>query len=358
MAEVFGLYTHIRSNRRKSWLLLAGLFLLVYAVAYAIAILMTVGLGSLPLEGRSTMGDAMTILRIALPRFLTALPFVTLGVTLWIIIGYYAHQKMIDWVTGSHGITRAEDPELYGLLETLCISRGLTMPKLKIMESEALNAFASGMNEKQFSVTVTRGLRDTLDKREIEAVLAHELTHIRNGDVSMMVICVIIAGIASFLGEMAYRIFLRPNTRFATGMPRVTRPRSSGSSNSKGKGGAAGAIILVIIVAVVIIMIAWLLSGVLRLAISRSREFLADAGAVELTKDPDALISALTRISGKAELTGMPSGIMELCFEHERNGRSDLFSSHPRIADRIKALVDNAGGTMPAPTPPAAALPA
>ena len=95
---------------------------------------------------------------------------------------------MIDAVTGGRDVTRTEEPRLYNLLENLCISRGITMPKLKVMESDALNAFASGMNEKQYSVTVTTALLEQLDDAEIEAVLGHELTHIRNGDVRMMVI--------------------------------------------------------------------------------------------------------------------------------------------------------------------------
>ncbi len=184
---------------------------------------------------------------------------------------------------------------------------------------------------------MTRGLRDTLDKRELEAVLAHELTHIRNGDVSLMVIAVIIAGIASFLGEMAYRVFSRPSIN--TG--RILRRSSGGSGNRKG----GGAVLAAILIAVAIILIAWLLSGVLRLALSRSREYLADAGAVELTKDPDAMISALRKISGKAEIPGAPSGIMEMCIENPRSGFIDLFATHPPIEDRIAALVDYAGGT-------------
>src|SRR5581483_3261452 len=105
---------------------------------------------------------------------------------------------LIDAVSGSHEVTRTEQPRLYNLLENLCISRGITMPRLKIADDTALNAFASGLNEKQYSITVTKGLLDHLNDREIEAVLGHELTHIRNGDVRMLVIAVIIAGVIGF----------------------------------------------------------------------------------------------------------------------------------------------------------------
>jgi heat shock protein HtpX len=367
MAEVFGLYSHIQSNRRRSIALLIGLCFLVYAVVYAACILVTVGMGQFYLAGIDLRSDVAIILQAAFTQFLSILPFATLGIGIWVMIGYYGHQKLIDMITDSHGIARHDDPELFALLENLCISRGMTMPKLKIMESDALNAFASGMYEKQFAITVTRGLRKTLNKNELEAVLAHELTHIRNGDVSMMVICVIIAGIASFLGEMIYRIFVRPSQytgRTHMGGSSSWGGSSSGksSSSSDRKGGGAGAIIIAIVIAVIIIFIAWMLSGVLRLAISRSREYLADAGAVELTKNPDAMISALLKIRGKAELAGMPSGIMELCIENERSGFIDLFSTHPAIDKRIDALITHGGGVKPPPASPFAmkdaALPA
>src|ERR1700743_3815116 len=109
--------------------------------------------------------------------------------------------------TGAAAVTRGEEPRLYNLLENLCISRGITMPKLKIMESDALNAFSTGMNASQYAITVTTGLLATLDDAEIEAVLGHELTHIRNGDVRMLVIAVIIAGVVSFAAELVFRLW-------------------------------------------------------------------------------------------------------------------------------------------------------
>jgi heat shock protein HtpX len=171
-------------------------------------------------------------------------------------------------------------------------------------------------------------------------VLAHELTHIRNGDVSLMVMAVIIAGIAGFFGELILRLF-----RFGRSGPRRGgRIFSSGSSGgSSDKKGGAGAIIIAILIALAIMLLAWLLSGMLRFFLSRTREFLADAGAVELTKNPDALISALRKISGKAEIEGVPSAIMELCFENYKQGIFDLFATHPPIDERIEALVGHAG---------------
>src|SRR5262245_3588122 len=196
----YGLYTHIQSNKRRSVALLIGLFFLVYVLTYAGALI-----------AEALIGDASLdyLLRAALRDFVAALPFVTVGTALWILIAYKFHQSMIDAVTGGREVTRQEQPRLYNLLENLCISRGITMPKLKVMDDDALNAFATGMNEKQYSITVTSGLVSTLDDAELEAVLGHELTHIRNGDVRMMVIAVIIAGVIGFFAELMFRLFFQ-----------------------------------------------------------------------------------------------------------------------------------------------------
>src|SRR5690348_7597488 len=198
----YGLYTHIRANRIRSFLLLAGLFFLVYLLTYAGALI-----------GEAMWGDASLdwLLRAALQDLLVAFPWVTIGTVLWILIAYRFHQSMIDAVTGAHDVTRKEEPRLYNLLENLCISRGIPMPKLKIMDTPARNAFATGLNQKQYSITVTTGLIKALNDQELEAVLGHELTHIRNGDVRLLVIAVIIAGVVSFFAEMFFRIFFRAN---------------------------------------------------------------------------------------------------------------------------------------------------
>ncbi|MGL4974927.1 MAG: M48 family metallopeptidase, partial [Bosea sp. (in: a-proteobacteria)] len=238
---------------------------------------------------------------------------------------------IINAATGASGITRDSNPRLYRLLENLCISRGVTMPKLAIVESDALNAFASGVNEKQYTVSVTTGLMAQLNDQEIEAVLAHELTHIRNGDVKLMVIAIVIAGVISLIGEIVFRMFGRVG---------------GGSSSRDNKG--AGAMILI---GFAIIAVSWLLAVMVRLSLSRSREYLADAGAVELTKNPDAMISALLKISGRADIEGVPSGVMDMCFENDPDDMADLFSTHPSIIKRVQALIDTAGGKMP-PSPP------
>jgi heat shock protein HtpX len=318
--------------------LLASLFLLVYVIVYA---------GALIIEVVNYAGaPADYYLRAALHDLIRTLPFSTGAGALWIVIAYFFHQKIIDAVTGGTDVTRQEQPRLYNLLENLCISRGIPMPKLKIVASEALNAYATGLNRKQYAVTVTTGLLNALDDQEIEAVLGHELTHIRNGDVQMMVIAVIIAGVVGFFAELLFRMFF---SGWGWGYGSGSSWSSSGSSSSdsgssRDRKSSGGAAILIIILAVVLIVLAWALSQFVRLALSRSREYLADAGSVELTKNPDAMISALRRIEGRGELPGATSAVMELCLDNPREGFADLFATHPSVEARVQALVRYAGG--------------
>ena len=334
----YGLYTHIASNKFRSMLLLGGLFLLIYVLVYAGALLAEVFLNS-----DRAVADYM---RRAWHDLLLALPWATIASALWIVIAYFFHQNMIDAVTGSESVTRQEQPRLYNLLENLCISRGIPMPKLKIMDSPALNAFASGLNRQQYSITVTTGLLKALNNREMEAVLGHELTHIRNGDVQLMVVAVIIAGVVGFFGELFFRMFSNLDWSPSGGSSRSSSSSSSSDSDSKGSGGGA---VIVVIVAIALIVLAWLLSQVVKLALSRSREYLADAGSVELTKNPDAMIAALRKIEGRGELPGATSAVMELCVDNPREGFADLFATHPSVQSRIEKLVAFAGGRDPGP---------
>jgi heat shock protein HtpX len=328
MAAAYGLYSHIQSNKRRSIALLLGLFLLVYVMVFA---------GALVAEALYSDASLDWLLRAAWRDLMYALPWATAGAAAWIAIAYKYHQSLIDAVTGGREVTRKEEPRLYNLLENLCISRGIPMPRLKVMDDSALNAFASGLNEKQYAISVTTGLLEQLDDAEIEAVLGHELTHIRNGDVRMLVIAVVIAGVIGFFAELVFRMLFQGGFRWGGG-------RSSGSSD-RGKGGAG----IAIVIAIVLIAVAWLLSVVIRFALSRRREFLADAGAVELTKNPDAMITALRKIEGRGELEEAPSAVMEMCVDNPRSGFADLFATHPAVDRRVAALVQFAGGHDPGP---------
>jgi heat shock protein HtpX len=324
----YGLYTHIRSNRRRSIALLAGLFFLVYVLVFA---------GALLAEALTINAPLDYLLRAAQYDFVKAFPFATIGTIVWVLIAYQFHQSMIDAVTGAHPVTRQEEPELYNLLENLCISRGITMPTLRIADDDALNAFATGLNQKQYSITVTRGLMHALNAQEMEAVLGHELTHIRNGDVRMMVIAVVIAGVISFFGEMIFRLFFQAS--FYGGFGRRSR------ENGDRRGGAG----LAVLIAMALIVVSWVLSIVIRFALSRQREYLADAGSVELTKNPDAMIWALRKIENRGELHAANSAVMEMCVDNPRQDFSDIFATHPSVDARVEALVKFAGGHDPGP---------
>src|SRR6204780_3056064 len=228
----YGLYTHIAANKTRSMLLLGGLFVLVYVMVYAgalIAEVLTYGTGA----------PADYYLAAAARDLIKAFPFATGGALLWIAIAYFFHQRIVDAVTGGEDVTRQQQPRLYNLLENLCISRGIPMPKLKLIDTDALNAYATGLNQRQYAVTVTSGLLNALNDQEIEAVLGHELTHIRNGDVQMMVIAVIIAGAVGFFAELFFRTF----TNFSWGYGRGRSWSSSSSSDRDNRGSGGGAVI-------------------------------------------------------------------------------------------------------------------
>src|SRR3981189_365368 len=255
----YGLYTHIASNKFRSMLLLAGLFVLIYVLVYAGALIAEVVINS---------NASVDYYLVAASRDLvTAFPYATGVAALWIVIAYFFHQSMIDAVTGGEDVTRQQQPRLYNLLENLCISRGIPMPKLKVMDSPALNAFATGLNRRQYAVTVTTGLLNALNDHEIEAVLGHELTHIRNGDVQLMVVAVIIAGVVGFFGELFFRMFT--NLSWSSGWgSSSSSSRSSSSSDSDSKGSGGGGAVIVVIIAIALIVVAWLLSQVVKLALS------------------------------------------------------------------------------------------
>ena len=331
MGEAYGLQTHIWGNNTKSVLLMLGFPVLLVLLMYALFLLFA-GLSGASM-GKDEIAWPFIWAADALAR---SWPFAIAGAIIWFGIAYAFYQNIIDAATGAKRVERKEEPKLYNLLENLCISRGITMPALRIIETDGLNAFATGVHKGQYSVTVTRGLMSTLTDEEVEAVLAHELTHIRNSDVRLLIISVIFVGIFSFVGEMAFRGLWHSGGGV----------RTRSSSSNRNSGGAAVAIIA----ALVIIAIAYALAIVIRFALSRRREYLADAGAVELTKNPDAMISALQKISGNAAINA-PSEVREMFIENAHADFTSIFATHPPIQKRIEALAKYAGGRI---APPAA----
>lgn len=329
MMGAYGLQTHIWSNNSKSLLLLAGFPVLLILLTYGL-FLIYAGFSGETAAAYAAAGPFVW----AADALARAWPFAVLAAAVWFLIAYFAYQGIIDAATGARKVERKEEPALYNLLENLCISRGLRTPALRIMETDALNAFATGLHEGQYSITVTRGLIAALTKEEMEAVLAHELTHVRNRDVRLLVIAVIFVGIFSFVGEIAFR-----------GLTRGMLYSGGGSSRRRSSsGGGGGGALIAILVGLALIAIAYALAIVIRFALSRKREYLADAGAVELTKDPDALIRALRKISANPRVPAAPSEVREMFIENPHADFAGLFATHPPIEKRIEALVRYGGG--------------
>jgi heat shock protein HtpX len=319
MFRAFGLYTHIRANRIKSVLILCGFVVLILVITYALDLVAVAFSYS---NGYLSTGE---ILSLASRRMREDWIYAVAFSLTWFAIAFMMQSRLIDAATGATLPGPAEQRRVFRLLEPLCISVGMPTPKIKVMETEALNAFASGLYEHDASITVTTGLLARLNDRELTAVLGHELTHIKNRDVRLIVIAAIFAGILSFAGQMMVRVLL-----------------SSGPGDrSERRGGGAG---LAIVIAIALAALSWLLAILLKLALSRRREYLADAGSVELTKDPDAMISALKRIEDHARIDDVPSLVQEAFIENPSVGFSSLFDTHPPIAARIDALVKFAGG--------------
>jgi heat shock protein HtpX len=320
-------------------LLLAGFPVLLVVLVFAVVALF--------------MADSAPDFTTGVQQSVAVLPqatgFALVASAVWFTIAWFAHQKIIDLVTGAKRTTREAEPRLWNLLENLCISRGLTMPSLRIIETQARNAFASGLTRERYAVTVTRGLIDALDDAELEAVLAHELTHIRNGDARLAVIAAVFAGILSLIPEVVMRGFR---------VRRAGRIATRGSSSSRRGGGGGGGLA---ILAVVLILLVWVLAVALRFALSRNREFLADAGAVELTKNPDAMITALRKVERHSDLPEVPDQVRAMFLDDQKNARGGaLWATHPSLQSRIDALVRYAGGRDPGPIAeaPAALAPA
>ncbi|MEM9704828.1 MAG: M48 family metallopeptidase [Pseudomonadota bacterium] len=316
----FGLQSHIWNNNLKSILLLIGFPFLLLVLFFGISILLVSANGY---SGSVEQGLALAL--EGLPR--TA-AFAGLGAIVWFGIAWFANTSIVRASVGAKGLDRKSHPEIYNLLENLCISRGLNMPNLQIIETPALNAFASGIDEQSYTITLTRGLIDRLDRDELEAVIAHELTHIVNRDVRLLIISIIFVGIFSFVAELMFRGFFRSGIR----MGGHTRSRQG---DSRGGG-------ILILIAFALIALAYILAIVIRFSLSRRREYLADAGAVELTRNPDAMISALQKISGRSEVSAPPD-VQQMMIENTVRF-AGVFATHPPIDQRIAALVEYAGG--------------
>jgi heat shock protein HtpX len=324
--QALGLQTYIWNNNIRSVLLLIGFPILLLGIAFCLTWGLVVA-GYLPVYGNPAAAALSVMWQEA--------PLALLAAGVWFVIAYFFNQSIIDFATGSRPASREEQPVAYNLLENLCISRGLRMPTLRVIETDGMNAFASGLHDGKFSVTVTRGLLDRLDRDELEAVLAHELTHIINRDVRTMVIAAIFAGIITLMCQIIYRSIMWGGVW----------------GGGRGRRGNFG---LFMLIALVVGAIGYLLAILIRMAISRAREYVADAGSVELTHNPDAMISALQKVAGHTHLDA-PQSMRAMFLEDDDEGVMGLFATHPPVAKRIAALGRYAGGRERAPAAEASA---
>ena len=321
LIEAAGLRSHIWNNNLRSVLLLCFFPVLLLVLFYGLLI------GWQGFAGDGSLEDGLMAAAETLP---TAAPYALAGAGAWFGVAFFAHNAMINAATGAKSVTISQEPRAYRMLENLAISRGMTTPRLMVMDTPAMNAFASGIRRENYQITLTRGLMQALDDEELEAVIAHELSHIRHKDVRMLIIAVIFVGIFAFVGESLFR-----------GMFRVNFARSD--HHRRSGGGNAGVLILV---AFAIVALTYVIALMIRFTMSRKREYMADAGAVELTKNPDAMIRALQKISGHAEMAAVPDEVREMALYNPRTGLAGLFTTHPPIEKRIEALVKYAGGRV------------
>ena len=306
--QYIGLDKQIRKNNFNSVLLLIAFPALLLGMCYALVYFLQKEHGA----------DPNTL-------FLQAAPAVLGGVGIWFLIAWAGHSAFIRMATGSKTLDRTENKRVYNLVENICISQGMAMPKVYIIEDDSLNAFASGINNRSYSVSLSRGIINKLDDDELEGVIAHEITHIKNRDVRLLIVSIIFVGIFAFLAEIAFR-----SLRFA----------GSGKKSKDSKG--SGAIILI---AIVITAVAYFISILLRFGISRRIEYLADAGAAEITKKPYALANALRKISGDPLIEAVESrDVAQLFIDnpkpsvHKSASWDNMFATHPPIDKRIELL--------------------
>jgi heat shock protein HtpX len=287
----------VQKNKRRSWILVASFLVLIAILGYLLSYFS---------EGGSLL-------------LIVALVFGIISV----LTSYYAGDKLILASVGAKQIEISDDPELYRIVENLSITAGIPMPKLYVIDDAALNAFATGRDPEHASVAITTGLRRALNRQELEAVMAHEISHVNNYDIRLMLLTAVLVGMIIFLSDILWRISL------------------GGRRDSKKGGGP-----LILIAVILGLVGAPLAAQLIKLAVSRKREFLADASSALLTRYPEGMISALKKIAQAPRLQGHHDSIAHLFIyppvEKKASLRQKLFSTHPPISERIAALQESA----------------
>lgn len=317
--EYVGIQTQKSRNDARSIVLILMFPCLVVGMVYLFCLIIA-WLQSAP--------ESESLLSVANVMFAECAPYALGGTLVWFVIAYFANTQIIKSSTGAKPLERRECKRVYNLVENLCLSQGMKMPKINIIDDASLNAFASGINERTYTVTLSKGIIDKLDDAELEAVIAHELSHIRNHDVRLMIVSIVFVGVFSMVAEIAFRSILYT-------------PRRNSGRDDKGS-----STIVMLLVAIIVAAIGYLLAVMMRFAISRKREYLADAGAAEMTRNPLALASALRKISADPDIEAVTrDDVAQLFIQHPGKQASgligslgSLFATHPPIEERIRIL--------------------
>ncbi len=336
--KYIGMHTQISRNNRMTLLLLLMFPLIILGVVWAfIALLNYFGNGYYDQYGNVVHQMDPEVVKY---YFLNALPWVVGGVAIWFAIAFLFNTSMVRAATGAHSVSRKENPRLYNIVENLCMTAGMDMPKINMVDDPQLNAFASGIDKNSYTVTVTTGLMNLLDDDELAGVIGHELTHIRNHDTRLLITSIIFVGIIStvmsVIVQMMYNMMW-----FGGGSRRI------GGSDDDDNRSSGIAMIVVLIIGYLLCAVAYLFTALTRFAISRKREYMADAGGAELCGNPLALASALRKISGDPGLQNVKRDDVAQLFiihpQHLTGGGalsflSSLFSTHPDTKKRIEIL--------------------
>lgn len=265
--------------------------------------------------------------------FMQAVPWVVGGVGIWFAIAYFANSAMVRAATGARPLERRENKRVYNIVENLCMTCSMDMPQIYVVDDPQLNAFASGIDKKSYAVTVTTGLLQLLSDEELAGVIGHELTHIRNRDTRLLITSIVFVGIVSTIMSIVMRMLF--NTMMYGGGHSRRSEKNNGLS-----------IVVIMAVGAICCAIAYFFTVVTRFAISRKREYMADAGGAELCGDPLALASALRKISGNPGLGNVKrEDVAQLFIIHPQSLTSgmmgflnSMFSTHPDTAKRIAIL--------------------
>ena len=303
-------HTLIARNRRNSFLLIA-VFLLFFA-----------GLGLLigsVWAGGDWRGGAVVAAIAGGVAFV-----LTLG-------SYYGGSSVLLGLSRARQIRKADDPQLFNVVEELCLAGGLPLPRIFLIEDTAMNAFATGRNPRHAAVAITTGLRQRLSRDELQGVMAHELSHVRHYDILYAMLMAVMVGVLVMLCD----VFLRSVRFGADGRRR---------SSSRGQRGGNPVQAVLLIVGIVLAVISPILARIIHMALSRQREYLADAGSVELTRNPQGLAGALAKLGGDTEVLEVanrataPLYIVHPIKKFEARA-SSILSTHPPIADRINRIL-------------------